>query len=722
MFCKNCGVQLSEEVVFCPECGIKQEKEDRVIPVNADEMTEVQEEEKNDVIEQETVQQEMESQQTQIVEAEIVAEQVKYCHNCGSVNAQEDAFCCNCGAAFGKSVPSFEAATLNQSRQKEKKSKGIPFVIAGVLLLAVVLLAAVSLFLNNGSRQSTLAYIKDNELNLFQKKEPYQIGNEIFEDKSWANYYGNVLDTRIQFSDKGKYIFYPQDYDTEGFSLYRGEVNNEKAQAVKVDSYILDYQVISADKVVYIKDSEECNLYVSDLNDKDKIASDVSWFLLSEDKQTVFWCNVDDNGEISLYMQGLDGKVEKTKIASGIEYLYDYTDDLKTIVYEKDNNLYIVKDYGEKEKIASDCLDVYVGLSGSNASIYYLQEGDALWNFNDMFEDKYAESDSWMEYPDIMEYQTIAIEDTFWGPMEYVVTDEVGYQTAVEEYEEKQIRDEIRWQLGLDEDAKIKSQMLYYYDVQSGESTKIQEEFYEYEFSEVDNGILMYSSFNIDKIQKISMDSLVDLYKESEDSLEGLLVDILDDIIEIAVCDGTKQVTLSIDKEKYHYYDSWESMIDPNTNTLYVVIKGDEEEMLYAFDYESENPEGHIIKDDAEYISLEMIGDEGLYYICDETLYLNDEKITDDVSYVYEVYEGKILAVKDSSGDYDSYEYTLYLVDGTEGEKIADDVAYWVCNEEGKIAFLTDYNFQKYRGDLKMYQNGEIQKIDSDVSGIIGFY
>lgn len=722
MFCKNCGVQLSEEVVFCPECGTKQEKEDRVIPVNADEMTEVQEEEKNDVIEQETVQQEMESQQTQIVEAEIVAEQVKYCHNCGSVNAQEDAFCCNCGAAFGKSVPSFEAATLNQSRQKEKKSKGIPFVIAGVLLLAVVVLAAVSLFLNNGSRQSTLAYIKDNELNLFQKKEPYQIGNEIFEDKSWANYYGNVLDTRIQFSDKGKYIFYPQDYDTEGFSLYRGEVKNEKAQAVKVDSYILNYQVISADKVVYIKDSEECNLYVSDLNDKDKIASDVSWFLLSEDKQTVFWCNVDDNGEISLYMQGVDGKAEKTKIASGIEYLYDYTDDLKTIVYEKDDNLYIVKDYGEKEKIASDCLDVYVGLSGSNASIYYLQEGDALWNFNDMFEDKYAESDSWMEYPDIMEYQTIAIEDTFWGPMEYVVTDEVGYQTAVEEYEEKLIRDEIRWQLGLDDDTERESTVLYCYDIQSGESKMIQEELYEDEFSEVDNGILMYSRFNIDKIQKISMDSLVDLYKESEDSLEELLVDTLSDIIEIVVCEGTKQVTLPIDKDKYRYYDSWSSMIDPNTNTLYTVIEGDEEEILYAFDYKSENPEGHMIKDDAEYISLELIGDAGLYYICDGTLYLNDEKITDDVSYAYEVYEGKILAVKDRSGDYDGYEYTLYLVDGTEGEKIADDVAYWVCNGEEKIAFLSDYNFQKKRGDLKMYQNGEIQKIDSDVSGIIGFY
>ena len=54
--------------------------------------------------------------------------------------------------------------------------------------------------------------------------------------------------------------------------------------------------------------------------------------------------------------------------------------------------------------------------------------------------------------------------------------------------------------------------------------------------------------------------------------------------------------------------------------------------------------------------------------------------------------------------------------------KIADDVApafgYGMFDAD-KVAFLTDYNFKKNRGDLNVYDGREVKNIDSDVNAII---
>ena len=36
-----------------------------------------------------------------------------------------------------------------------------------------------------------------------------------------------------------------------------------------------------------------------------------------------------------------------------------------------------------------------------------------------------------------------------------------------------------------------------------------------------------------------------------------------------------------------------------------------------------------------------------------------------------------------------------------------------------KVAFLTDYNFKKNRGDLNVYDGREVKNIDSEVNAII---
>lgn len=724
MFCKNCGVYLEDESVFCPECGTRQD--DNAIPADAVDVVEVQDvESQEEAVQAEEVQTENageeDAQQTQIVETAIVTDKIKYCHNCGVANAEKDDFCYNCGAAFAEKKQ--DEGNVKPKRKNFIKNKKYFAGIAGVLVLLVAIFVIVHIVSSSGNKNATLVYVKDNELNLFQKKEPLVMGNEIFEEDEQHNLTQSV----VQVSENGKYIFYPQDYGNEGFSLYRSKMNNKDAQE-KIDGYVTTYQVVGDDKVVYIKDNAEHKLYVNDFKDKDKIASDVSWFRVSEDKKTIFWCSVDADGEMDLYMQKLNGKSEKTKIVSGIEYLHAYTDEFGTIIYEKDDNLYILKDYGEKERIASDCLNVYADLNGNQQVVYYLLEGNGEIGIDDLIEDPYAESDSFMEYPDITDYQTTTIKDSFWGPRESTVTDDAGYQAAVQKYEEKLLRDEVRAAVGLNSDVKVSSMELYCYDVKSGESEKLQEGLYEGAFDVLlsRDGVMAYTWLNFDEVQAISLDRLMKVYGESSEELIEAFYGAYTDIMEFVVCENTRQVILPIDEAEYGYGDDYTygAAVDTDSSIIYITIRHDEEEKqsctLLDFYYKASEIEEHVMQENAENISLVKVCDEGLYYLCDEILYLDEEEVTDEVYNVYQAYDDKLIVQKDMSKDYK--ECTIYLIDGTESEKIAEDVAEWKCNDEGTIAFLSDYNFKKYRGDLEWYRNGEIQDIDSDVSSIVGFY
>ena len=65
---------------------------------------------------------------------------------------------------------------------------------------------------------------------------------------------------------------------------------------------------------------------------------------------------------------------------------------------------------------------------------------------------------------------------------------------------------------------------------------------------------------------------------------------------------------------------------------------------------------------------------------------------------------------------------TLNLFKDGKAVEIDDDVTTYDYNEAGKIVYLKDYNFKKYRGDLMMYEKGESVKLDEDVTSILYFY
>jgi hypothetical protein len=66
-------------------------------------------------------------------------------------------------------------------------------------------------------------------------------------------------------------------------------------------------------------------------------------------------------------------------------------------------------------------------------------------------------------------------------------------------------------------------------------------------------------------------------------------------------------------------------------------------------------------------------------------------------------------------------DYTLMMYNGKKAAKISDDVYDYLQLEDGSVAFLYDFSTKRYEGDLKLYDNGKIKDIDTDVSAIVRY-
>lgn len=733
MFCKNCGVQLEEGTVFCPECGMKQDNVQEIIDVNPSEIKEIQEEEETSIAaDAETVEETEEKnkmdEEKPAVNADNVDEgteenadsgnrlisvaKMKYCHNCGAANEETGEFCYNCGTPF-----------LNQQQKKAAKikfqfKKQHMLAGLGVIALVVILIAIVNI-VSGIHKSPALVYIKDNEVNVFLKKQPYVIGDNVYDDSDDADTLYDYLYNRFQTSEDGKYLFYPQDYDSyDGYNLYCRKLKGENEEEIKVDSGIQNYTVLSDNDVIYLKDGSSGKLYYSDLKDKRKIASDVSWFVVSANQKYVMWYTSD--GDNRLYVQDIAGKNDRIKIDGDISLVYGYSDNFDKIVYRKEDYLYIMKNFEEKEKVSSDVCSVDIKDINGSLGIYYMVDKDDTVDIdlNAIIDDEYAVSDSKMTEPDIKDYQKTEIKDSFWGPMESVTTDD-AYYDDLEKYHEKQARDTIREELG--EVLSLDSTEVYYYSDSKGESQLLLEgQIIDYYCS---NGINTYLYFDEESIEKISMGSLLNAtYDELEDKLEKCLVSG----IKAYLFNESNQTELNVDFEEYDY--EWVSyQADTDSHQIYMILSDTDGEETYLFstDYSKGDGKLELMAEDVN--NIELVNANGVYYMGDVdegagTLYLNGKRIDDDVS-TYSVTsfpDNKILYMTDMDSDYSVG--TLNLADKTDKTRIADDVAQYKVNDKEEIAFLIDYNFKKYRGDLKLYKNGKTESIDTDVSAIVGFY
>ena len=712
--CPNCGAQYADGNAFCMECGTPLAKAQEVVEAPAEPEAPAEK-----------------------------AHETVFCTNCGSQTSTEFAFCQNCGASIVE-----DAAPAVVAEKKKLPKKAILFGaigVAAVAVLAIVISLVAGAFGggSKGSSQNNYAlYVKDMEIFFsdLKKDEPQQLTARLadsdYMDESDLAYSQYELAYLTCMSEDGKYLFYPDKYDgsSDGVNLYYKPVKDLDEDGIKIDSDVYAYTVDSAAKVVTYQKGEEGNLYQYNLKseEKEKIASDVTSFKVSDDGKQILYINEDDN----LYLQVIGE--DKEKLASEVYYFEYVTEDFKTVYYSKDDTLYKQVIGEDKEKIASDVyqiLKIY-----DTGEVYYTTCEDSEVSLIDYVADDMAEVDEAMTEPVYPEYPDYPSYPSWW---DYDTDEE--YEAAWEEYEEamvvyeeecarideeywaaydlywaKENRDSLRESL----ENEVLSQSNYSLCYFDGEEDVVLSDAFvgDYYYSDytfaADKPVIVYSAYNQASFDKVKLSEIEYLYEVSE-LVEAALFSSTEKYIAVegvaTVVEQQKTATnFRINESGTEVYYIDDIPDDKNYGDLYhISINKGTVGAPEVYDNDVSTGYSYFINDDEFMYFKDLKNDKG-------ELFINQTSIDYDV-YPYDVYAGEELDGVAYFMDWnDEKDYgTLKLYKGKESVKIADDVHDFYVAPDGRILYLYDYSLNHYKGELYQWQGKEPEKIDDDVVCII---
>ena len=400
MKCRQCGAEIADDSVFCPECGARCDQGGQQgQPQNGAQMV--------------------------------------FCPNCGQPVEAGTVFCPNCG----QPVSSGKRGGL-----LDKKKLLIVGAAAGAV---VILIAAVGIgktvlggiFSGGGDdekiyNKEELLYIQDESLfhaNLKKlKKDPIEYTDELI-DTEYDPMTGMITSyatLRAVFTQDGKYCYYPERIDENyTYRLMRIRTGGKK-EVEKVDSNVVAYTVLASGDVIYQKDNS--SLYYWDGKDKTKVDSDVSGYRIAEDEKHIVWTCYNDGEDYDLYYQKLGKDEEKVKVESAITRLITGNDDFSKIYYEKNDNLYLVEKQEEQTKLASNVEDV-LRLDPDKGTFYFTEIDEDKRMASDFVTDDIKGEDNnyrWDRLRESLKTYEIEWKKTslyyFDGKEEQLVADQIG--------------------------------------------------------------------------------------------------------------------------------------------------------------------------------------------------------------------------------------------------------------------------------------------------------
>lgn len=725
MICKECGNEILPGTLFCTNCGAKAEAPEQ--EADSDKTVVLWDEEPQ--------QPKQDDDKTVVLWDDEPQSQgstaPRKCPNCGSENMGDALFCVECGALMSETKPQpvtpppaaqpsmttpppameqqgkpkKEKAPKQPKQQGEAAKNGkLPIIIGAAVAVVVVIIGAIFVMSGLSSKSAgdgRLVYLKDDEFYMAKRSsfQPELITDSFFEDDDNADSVRGMWDVDddedlFQYTEDGKYLFYPQDSDDYGvFDLYYKKAGS-KEEGTKLESGISSYHVCSADKILYVKSDK---LYLASLKgEKEKLASDVDDdynydYGTSENGQYIFWYDEDEN----YYVQDMNLKKEKVKIKD-VSYVVDISKDMKEIYYMSDDTLYVMKNLKDKVKIASDVDRVYMLGEGDNKKLYYTTlEDDTPYTYADLVKNDVKKDSEYYEYADeILE----DLEDYELNVSEYKAYTYSAATGKSEEVAGFAGEKGIIW--GNDGDC-----MAYYFDIDIDACDKLK-------LSDViDDFYFGYSD--------VSMNTAFDYYWKEQADFYLLTADKRIPVAgmqefyekpgkikvrDFALNSVTKEVYMSV----------WYSAEDASTYDLYVIPYTDKE------------VECRLITNDL-YDGRLWQSEQGIAYLCDVdkdgdegTLFLNGIELAKDVYPGYiRASEDALYYIKDINSDHD--EGTLYMNKNGKETEIAEDVAsyYYGVLSDGSVAYLADYSYKKYKGDLFVFTGRKSIAVDEDVAAVI---
>lgn len=635
-------------------------------------------------------------------------ENAKFCPRCGVKNDIDAVFSCSGGNAMG----------LDGDIPRRKFSKKL--IVGVVVVLAIGIVSAAGIFL--GRNHKYVAYLKNSSVNQadlgYPKKATVEYSGDYGEKDNNPDEY-----VKVKYSKDGKYIFYPTEVIREDDTFYPEYCLNmqkvgKEEDPIKLDNSVWQYHVLEQNKVVYIKSGNN-TLYINDKKGhKEKIASHVESYQIDKDEKNIVWIEFED-GSYAIYQQDLALKKEKKELAANVSF-YDISENLKQIAVVEEDTLYVIKNFGDKKKISSNVSGI-ISNSEKTGSVCYCKVPDRALTGVDIVEDDCLESDVTIKEP---EYDNFIVQraekNEYTGRYERVEAfDQDAYNQAWEQYEAKENRDKMREDL---KELEFGAYVKELYCFRDGKEELVEEfcaeQVYDYGTEAKKNGIFAFNRYRMEEVPQIKMSEI-----ESFSDLADLYYENLKKVKETCIYTEKKVITLAENLE-------YAVALEPEKKVGYgLKAETSEEEETRTYTLMSfqtgESADGscRIVAEDVD--SIQMLTEGKIYYLTDVNesegeLYCNEDYVDSDV------FVGSLKEVKDGVAyavDYDSNKgrATLKLYNGKEDRKIADDVYAYHVFDEKNVVVLVDYSLDRKEGDLKYYKGKDkLAEIDEDVTAIFG--
>lgn len=675
--------------------------------------------------------------------------EIIFCPSCGQKTISTFAFCQNCGSRVKPETspaiienPDIEKQDTEKVRALDTRIRKllnkIPkkvLIGSGIAATAVIaLVLSIGIFMSSSSKDNYGLYMKDAELFYtdFSKEGNLEVTSRLLEtdytDKELASLTLSI-GAYVAFNESCSRLFFPDRIDdNSGIVLYYCDVKKTKDPAVKVDADVTSYAINDAGTgVIYLK-GDEGNLYIHDLEEKERIASGVEEFYVTDDLKKVVYRD-DEN---SCYVWSEKG--ESTKITGEMMYIAYVSEDLETVYYVKDQSLYKYTDNNkEKEKIAADIASVIkIYESGE---IYYSTKETQIIKMMDYVNDDMAVSDASVTKPDYPKYPDAPKYPYAWN---YTTTEEYDaarkqykadyaayqaererlseeYQQAYDVYMKKVQRDNLRDVLAGSE-YEMKEYGLFYYD--GKESMLVNDSMKSAYVSEyaLKSAVCVFSKYDKSDIKRFKISELSSASDVKNEVLRALT--------------SSHAVQIAIGAESYEI---------EQVSADYFAISADGSEMYFLDEVNGEGA-GDLYKLTIQRgkISTPELYDNDVYkynkgFVSEKDFIyyknVNADKVVGDL-YVngkevgYEVYMYALTCTDDvimyyTDWNHDKSYGTLRMYNGKDNTKIADDVYAFCRLKNGNVMYLHDYSVNHFIGTLYLYKDGKTEKIDDDVIALV---
>lgn len=249
---------------------------------------------------------------------------------------------------------------------------------------------------------------------------------------------GNTYDVVVSSQDsvpassaksasKGKSLFFLSADETNPEVMNLSKYDTNTDSTIIVDYGVTDFKVNSDGRYAAYKKGNA--LYLSDLEKTKLVHSEVSEYFLSANNQMLTFFSLDGS---SMYTFSTAGDESPVLVNYGITKLISPKNEYANIYYIKNNSLYSQKYNGVQTLLCDNVSDAIM----LGNTVYYTVAEEYPRKLGDFFIDDLKDSDELMMPPDGNDFISETIDLSFF--------DEQAFTEAVQFYEDKLLRDEIR--------------------------------------------------------------------------------------------------------------------------------------------------------------------------------------------------------------------------------------------------------------------------------------